>query len=48
VHAGGEVLALLRELAAEGRAIVLVTHEASAAAIAHRVLRLEAGRLVAA
>jgi ABC-type lipoprotein export system ATPase subunit len=48
VHAGGEVLALLRELAAEGRAIILVTHEASAAAIAHRVLRLEAGRLVAA
>jgi ABC-type lipoprotein export system ATPase subunit len=48
VEAGAEVLALLRELAAEGRAIVLVTHEASAAGLAHRVLRLEAGRLVAA
>ena len=34
--------------AAEGRAVVLVTHEASAAAIADRVLRLEDGRLVPA
>jgi ABC-type lipoprotein export system ATPase subunit len=48
VQAGREVLELLRELAAEGRAIVLVTHEESAAAIAHRVFRLEGGRLVAA
>jgi len=48
VQAGAEVLELLSELAAEGRAVVLVTHEASAAAIAHRVLRLEAGRLVTA
>ncbi len=46
VQAGAEVLGLLRELAAEGRAIVLVTHEASAAGIADRVLRLEGGRLV--
>jgi ABC-type lipoprotein export system ATPase subunit len=48
VHAGAEVLELLRELAAEGRAIVLVTHEASAAGIADRVIRLERGRLVPA
>jgi ABC-type lipoprotein export system ATPase subunit len=48
VEAGAAVLALLRELAAEGRAIVLVTHEPSASAIADRVLRLEAGRLVPA
>ena len=40
--------ALLRELADEGRAVLLVTHEAAAAAIADRVLRLEAGRLVPA
>src|SRR5215211_886665 len=46
VEAGAGVLALLRELADEGRAVVLVTHEANAAAIADRVLRLEAGRLV--
>jgi len=48
VEAGAGVLALLRELASEGRAIVLVTHESSAAAIADRVLRLESGRLVPA
>jgi ABC-type lipoprotein export system ATPase subunit len=45
-EAGAGVLALLRELAAEGRAVVLVTHEAAAAAIADRVLRLDGGRLV--
>jgi ABC-type lipoprotein export system ATPase subunit len=48
VEAGAGVLALLRGLADEGRAVVLVTHEASAAAIADRVLRLEGGVLVAA
>jgi ABC-type lipoprotein export system ATPase subunit len=48
VEAGAAVLALLRELAADGRAVVLVTHEAGAAAIADRVLRLDDGRLVAA
>jgi ABC-type lipoprotein export system ATPase subunit len=46
VHAGAYVLELLKGLAAEGRAIVLVTHEEAAAAIGHRVLRLEGGRLV--
>jgi len=45
VEAGADVLALLRGLAEEGRAVVLVTHERSAAAIADRVLRLDAGRL---
>jgi ABC-type lipoprotein export system ATPase subunit len=48
VEAGAGVLALLRELAGEGRAVVLVTHEASAAGLADRVLRLEGGRLVTA
>jgi len=48
VEAGAGVLALLRELAGEGRAVVLVTHEASAAGIADRVLRLQDGRLVTA
>src|SRR3954463_2178555 len=48
VEAGAEVLRRLRAGADEGRAVVLVTHERSAAAIADRVLRLEAGRLVAA
>jgi ABC-type lipoprotein export system ATPase subunit len=45
VEAGAGVLELLRGLAADGRAVVLVTHEAGAAAIADRVLRLEGGRL---
>jgi ABC-type lipoprotein export system ATPase subunit len=45
VEAGADVLALLRGLATDGRAVVLVTHEASAAAIADRVLTLEGGRL---
>src|SRR3954447_6977757 len=45
-QAGRHVLALLRGLAADGRAIVLVTHEEGAARIAHRVLQLEGGKLV--
>ncbi len=48
VEAGAEVLRLLRAGAAEGRAVVLVTHESAAAAIADRVLRLERGQLVPA
>jgi ABC-type lipoprotein export system ATPase subunit len=48
VEAGAGVLALLRELAGEGRAMVLVTHEPAAAGIADRVLRLQDGRLVGA
>jgi ABC-type lipoprotein export system ATPase subunit len=46
VEAGGEVLRLLRAGAAEGRAVVLVTHESAAAAIADRVLTLRDGKLV--
>jgi ABC-type lipoprotein export system ATPase subunit len=46
VQAGAEVLRLLRAGAAEGRAVVLVTHEAAASAIADRVLTLRDGRLV--
>ncbi len=47
VEAGAEVLRLLRAGAAEGRAVVMVTHEAAAAEIADRVLTLRDGRLVA-
>ena len=42
---GAAVLAMLRNL--PGRAVVVVTHEPDAAAIADRVLRLHDGRLVA-
>jgi ABC-type lipoprotein export system ATPase subunit len=41
---GAAVLALLRNL--KGRAVVIVTHEPEAAAIADRVLQLREGRLV--
>jgi len=43
---GHEVLRLLREIADEGRAVVLVTHDQEAAALADRVLHLADGRLV--
>jgi ABC-type lipoprotein export system ATPase subunit len=46
VQAGAEVLRLLRAGAADGRAVVMVTHESAAAGIADRVLTLRDGRLV--
>jgi ABC-type lipoprotein export system ATPase subunit len=45
-EAGAEVLRLLRAGADEGRAVVMVTHEAAATAMADRVLRLHDGKLV--
>jgi ABC-type lipoprotein export system ATPase subunit len=46
-RAGAEVLRLLRAGADEGRAVIIVTHERAAAAIADRVLTLRDGRLLA-
>jgi len=46
VSAGAEVLRLLRAGAEEGRAVVMVTHEAAAAGIADRVVTLRDGRLI--
>ncbi len=46
-EAAAEVLRILREVADEGRAVLLVTHEAAATAAADRVLRLEQGVLAA-
>jgi ABC-type lipoprotein export system ATPase subunit len=45
-EAGAEVLRLLRSGADEGRAVVMVTHEPGATAMADRVLRLDGGKLV--
>jgi ABC-type lipoprotein export system ATPase subunit len=47
VEAGAEVLRLLRAGADDGRAVVMVTHEAAATHIADRVLTLRDGRLEA-
>jgi ABC-type lipoprotein export system ATPase subunit len=44
-EAGAQVLALLRGLADEGRAVLLVTHDHAATGIARRVLTLRDGRL---
>jgi ABC-type lipoprotein export system ATPase subunit len=45
---GRQLLGLLRQLAADDRSVLLVTHDSEAAAIADRVLVLEDGRLRAA
>jgi ABC-type lipoprotein export system ATPase subunit len=42
---GADVLRLLREIADEGRAVLLVTHDAAATGVADRVLHLSDGRL---
>ena len=44
---GHHVLALLRQVACGTRGVLLVTHDAEAAQIADRVLRLEHGRITA-
>lgn len=42
---GDEIMALLRELHAEGRTIVMVTHEDDIAAKAQRVVTMRDGRV---
>lgn len=44
---GDEVLTLLEELVAEGRTLVLVTHDTGIAERAHRVVELSDGKLIA-
>jgi putative ABC transport system ATP-binding protein len=46
-HSGVEVMALLHELNATGRTIVLITHDADVAAAAGRQIHLRDGRVVA-
>lgn len=45
-QASNDILALFDELNRSGRTIILVTHDASVAARAKRVLRLDAGKIV--
>ena len=44
-ESGTDVLALLRAIADDGRAVVMVTHQPEAEALADRVLTLRDGRL---
>ena len=44
--AGDEIMTLFEELHAEGRTVVVVTHEAEIAARAERTIRLLDGRIV--
>jgi macrolide transport system ATP-binding/permease protein len=46
-HSGEEVLKILEELNAEGRTIILVTHDAAVAQRARRVVEISDGRIVA-
>jgi len=46
-HTGVEILELLREQAASGRCVVVVTHNREIARIANRVVELSGGRVVA-
>jgi ABC-type lipoprotein export system ATPase subunit len=45
-ESGAAVLQLLRRVTEAGRSVVLVTHDRAATRLAHRVLRLEGGRLI--
>jgi len=44
-HSGAEILALFEELHAEGRTVILVTHDEMIASKAHRVIRILDGRI---
>lgn len=42
---GREIMAILDRLSAEGRTVILVTHDASVAGHAHRIVRMEDGAI---
>jgi putative ABC transport system ATP-binding protein len=43
---GSEIMALLLELSAEGRTILMVTHDAQVATHAHRIINMKDGKIV--
>ena len=45
-HSTADILAIFRRLNAEGRTVVLITHEADVAACARRIIRLGDGRVL--
>jgi macrolide transport system ATP-binding/permease protein len=45
-RSGAEVMALLKQLHSEGRTIILITHDASVAGHAERILQIKDGRIV--
>ena len=45
-HSGAELLALLEELHASGRTIILITHDHNVAARAHRMIEMTDGKIV--
>ena len=45
-HSGDEVLALLKQLHAEGRTIILITHAENVAQHADRIVRIQDGRIL--
>jgi macrolide transport system ATP-binding/permease protein len=45
-HSGEEVLALLKQLHAEGRTIILITHAENVAKNASRIVRIQDGRII--
>src|SRR6187551_1511680 len=45
-HSGDEVLALLKQLHAEGRTIILITHAENVAQHAGRIVRIQDGRIL--
>jgi macrolide transport system ATP-binding/permease protein len=45
-HSGDEVLALLKQLHAEGRTIILITHAENVAQHASRIVRIQDGRIL--
>ncbi|MDO6386674.1 MULTISPECIES: MacB family efflux pump subunit [unclassified Uliginosibacterium] len=46
-HSGQEVIAVLKELHAEGHTIIIVTHDMQVASHAHRIIEISDGRITA-
>lgn len=45
MQTGKEVMSILQELNNSGKTIIMVTHDVNIASYAHRILRIEDGRI---